>query len=62
MQKYRGIGDIVNIKEVNLEAPENIADEIASVIVTAMKSAGVYFCPNAPLDATCDIGDFWIHE
>lgn len=48
--------------EVNLEAPENIADEIASVVVTAMKSAGVYFCPNAPLDATCDIGDFWIHE
>lgn len=39
-----------------------MVEEISKVTVAAMKAAGVFFCPNAPLDATCDIGDFWIHE
>nr|DAT90272.1 MAG TPA: DNA polymerase A [Caudoviricetes sp.] len=47
--------------EINVECPECMVDEIASVIVQCMKSAGVYFCPNAPLSATPNIGDFWIH-
>lgn len=47
--------------EMNIECPEELVDEVSKVVVECMRSAGVYFCPNAPLDATPEIGDFWIH-
>lgn len=47
--------------EINLEAPEEIADEVAKVLVQCMESGGKPFCTRAPLTADISIGDHWIH-
>lgn len=47
--------------EINLEAPEEIADEVAKVLVQCMEAGGKPFCTRAPLTADISIGDHWIH-
>ncbi len=54
---------IVNMvhDEYNVEAPEEIADEVAKILKNCMVKAGSFFCKIIPLDADVEIGDFWIH-
>lgn len=53
--------------EINLEAPEDIADEIAQVVYNCMVKAGEIFCTRCKLDADisrCEDGSlptYWIH-
>lgn len=47
--------------EINLEAPEEIAEEVAKILVQCMESGGKPFCTRAPLTADISIGDHWIH-
>lgn len=47
--------------EINLEAPKEIADEVAKVLVQCMEAGGKPFCTRAPLTADISIGDHWIH-
>lgn len=58
--------DIVKIctvvhDEINLEAPEAIADEVGDVLVKCMVAGGKPFCPNVYLGADVTISDHWIH-
>lgn len=48
--------------EANLEAPAEIADKIAKLLVTCMKKAGDVFCTTVKLDADVVVSDHWIHE
>lgn len=54
---------IVNMvhDEWNLEAPEEIAQEVSDLVVTCMKAAGEQFCKIVPLGAEAQIGDHWLH-
>lgn len=47
--------------EINLEAPEEIAQEVAETLVKCMISAGKPFCTRAHLGADVEIGNHWIH-
>lgn len=53
--------------EINLEAPEEIADEVAEVVYNCMVKAGAKFCTRCKLDADisrCKDGTlptYWIH-
>lgn len=47
--------------EINLEAPDEIAQEVADILVKCMVSAGKPFCTRAHLGADVEIGDHWIH-
>ena len=47
--------------EVDLECPEEIADEISSILVKCMEEGAKPFCTRAKLSADVSIGDFWIH-
>ena len=53
--------------EINLEAPEEIADNIAKVVYDCMVKAGAKFCTKCKLDADisrCKDGslpNYWIH-
>lgn len=47
--------------EINLEAPENIAEEVGNVLVECMIAGGKPFSPNVHLGADVTIGDHWIH-
>lgn len=47
--------------ECNVEAPEEIAEEIADIIVKCMESGGKPFCTRAHLGADISIGNYWIH-
>lgn len=47
--------------EFNLEAPEEIADEVAKVLVQCMIDGGKPFCPNVFLGADIEVADCWIH-
>lgn len=47
--------------EINLEAPDEISEEVADVLVKCMVSAGKPFCTRAHLGADVEIGDHWIH-
>lgn len=54
---------IVNMihDEYNVEAPTEIAEEVANVLKECMIKAGSYFCKIIPLNADIEIGDHWIH-
>lgn len=58
-----GTVKIVNMihDEYNVEAPENIAAEVAQCLKDCMIKAGTIFCKTIPLDADVEIGDCWIH-
>lgn len=47
--------------EWNIEVPEEIADEMATVLMDCMKKAGAYFCTKLELPAEAEVADFWIH-
>lgn len=47
--------------EINLEAPNEIAEEVGKVLVKCMRVGGAYFCRVFPLDADINIGNCWIH-
>ena len=47
--------------ELNVEAPESIADEVATMLVKCMESGGEPFCTRVHLGADVEIGDYWIH-
>ena len=47
--------------EINLEAPEEIAEEIAKVLVEKMAKAGNFFCKKVELGADYTIAKHWIH-
>lgn len=47
--------------EINLEAPDEISEEVADILVECMVSAGKPFCTRAHLGADVEIGDHWIH-
>jgi len=54
---------IVNMvhDEYNIEAPDDIAEEMASLLVKCMAAAGDQFCKIIKLGAVADIGTHWIH-
>lgn len=47
--------------EINLEAPDEISEEVADILVKCMVSAGKPFCTRAHLGADVEIGAHWIH-
>lgn len=47
--------------EINLEAPEEISQGVADMLVKCMVSAGKPFCTRAHLGADVEVGDHWIH-
>lgn len=53
--------------EINLEAPDEIANEIAQVMYNCMVEAGAYFCTRCKLDADIsydengELPNYWIH-
>lgn len=53
--------------EINCEAPEEIAEEIATVLYNCMVKAGAYFCTRCKLDAEIsrdkdgNLPTYWIH-
>lgn len=47
--------------EANLEAPEEIADEVSEILVKCMESAAKPFCTRVHLGADVEISDHWIH-
>jgi len=47
--------------EINLECPEEIAEEIAKVLVDCMERGAKPFCTRIKLGADVTIGDYWIH-
>lgn len=54
---------IVNMvhDEYNLEAPDEMAEEISSLVVKCMVAAGAQFCKVIPLGADAQIGEHWLH-
>ncbi len=54
---------IVNMvhDEFNVEAPEEIAEEVSELVVKCMVAAGSQFCKIVPLGAEAQIGDHWLH-
>lgn len=47
--------------EINLEAPESIAQEVANKLVECMTRAGNFFCEKVELGADVEVGKYWIH-
>lgn len=47
--------------EINLEAPEEIAQEVAETLVKCMVSAGKPFCTRAHLGADVEVAEHWVH-
>ena len=47
--------------EINLEAPNDIADEITTVVKDYMYKAGVFFCKKLPMPADAEVSDHWVH-
>lgn len=47
--------------EINLEAPEEISQEVADMLVKCMVSAGKPFCTRAHLGADVEVANYWVH-
>lgn len=47
--------------EINLEAPDEISEEVADILVKCMVSAGKPFCTRAHLGADVEIANHWVH-
>lgn len=58
-----GVVKIANVvhDEIIVECPKEIAETVAKEVKGAMVKAGALFFKRVPLDASCDIGDHWIH-
>ena len=48
--------------EILVEAPKEIADEVAKILVDCMERAGAPFCRILPLKADTVIAEYWVHE
>lgn len=47
--------------EHNVEAPDDIAEEVGNILVKCMESGGEPFCIRAHLGADISIEDHWVH-
>lgn len=47
--------------EFLVEAPAESAEEWAKILEESMVKAGKIYCPDIPLKAVSEIGDYWIH-
>lgn len=47
--------------EIIVECPEDMSTVIGEVVVKSMRDAGSKFFTRVPLNASCDIGNHWIH-
>ena len=53
--------------EINIEVPEEIAEDIAKVLYNCMVKAGAFFCKRCKLDADIsrlpngELPNYWIH-
>lgn len=47
--------------EWNIEAPNEIVEEMTTVLKDCMKKAGEYFCPSLEFPAEAEVSDHWIH-
>ena len=53
--------------EINCEAPEEIAEEVAKTLYDCMVKAGAFFCRRCKLDADVsrledgNLPSFWVH-
>ena len=58
---------VIPYDECNVEAPEEIAEDIAKVLYDCMVKAGAYFCTRCKLDAEIsrdkngNLPTYWIH-
>lgn len=58
---------VIPYDEINCEAPEEIAEDIAKVLYNCMVKAGAYFCTRCKLDADISrlpdgtLPNYWIH-
>lgn len=54
---------IVNIvhDEILVECPESYTIEMSKIVKNSMIKAGAKFFQRVPLDASCDVGKYWIH-
>ena len=54
---------IVNVvhDEILVESPEHLTEEMSFVVKDSMVKAGAKFFQRVPLDASCDVGKYWIH-
>ena len=54
---------IVNVvhDEIIVECPENMSDEVSKIVRGSMIKAGAMYYTRVRLDASCDVGDHWIH-
>lgn len=54
---------IVNLihDEILVECPENMVDEVQTLLVTCMETAGKPFCQTVPLTAEAINGKHWVH-
>lgn len=62
-QNLFGIVKIVNMihDEYNVEAPEEISENVSKLLIKCMSVAGDQFCKEVKLTATCKIDDHWVH-
>lgn len=60
---YFNIVKIVNVvhDEILVESPEHLTEEMSVVVKDCMVKAGAKFFQRVPLDASCDVGKYWIH-
>ena len=47
--------------EINLEAPKEIAENMAKILVECMEKAGAFFCRKVKLGADVEIASHWVH-
>ena len=47
--------------EINVEAPEELAEIVANALAKSMRDAGNIFCKPIPLDVDISMGNHWIH-
>lgn len=47
--------------ELNLECPEEMAEEIGNILTKCMEEGAKPFCTRLPLGADCTIDDHWVH-
>ena len=47
--------------EINIEVPEDIAEEMTEVVKGCMSRAGSFFCSKLPMPADAEVGTCWIH-
>lgn len=47
--------------EINVEAPQEIANEIGDIVIQCMEKGAAPFCTKLKLSGDKSVGDFWIH-